>query len=75
MKKGICQKCKKDTMISDYSYLCNDCRDRLTPERQKLDEDYPSVPNAIFDIEESAEIAEMYQDMFGIQKYKEVRDV
>jgi len=31
----------------------------------KLSEDYPSVPTEIFEIEESAEVAEMFLDMFG----------
>ena len=32
---------------------------------EKLQQDYPNVPSEIYDIEDSAEIAEMYQDMFG----------
>ena len=38
------------------------------PKTTKHDPDYDSmVPNAIFDIEDSDEIAEMWLDMFGCQ--------
>ena len=32
---------------------------------KKLQEDYPSIPTEVYDIEASSEMAEMYLDEFG----------
>ena len=32
---------------------------------EKLQKDYPNVPAEVYDIEDSPEMAELYQDMFG----------
>lgn len=44
-------------------YLCDNCYQSL--KREQLQENNPSVPDKVFDIETSQEVIDQYHDMFG----------